>query len=140
MTEENTAGRSHSEQAKFRILVVEDNQSMLLAVANTLRFEGYEVITASDGEEALSKIHDHEPPDAMVLDLMLPVFDGYHVCRQVRATPQTSTLPIIVTTALGQMDEEQKGRASGADAYLRKPFRCSDLLGQVAAVCRRGKK
>lgn len=116
-----------------KILVVDDEPNLLHSVAYSLRREGHEVITAADGEEALARARG-ERPDALVLDVMLPVMDGFEVCRQLRSD---STVPILMLTAKDSEIDRVVGLEIGADDYLTKPFSMRELLARVKAMLRR---
>jgi len=116
-----------------RVLVVDDEVNLLHSVAYSLRKEGHEVLTAADGEEALSKARA-EKPDLLVLDIMLPKMDGFEVCRRLRAE---STLPILMLTAKDSEIDRVVGLELGADDYLTKPFSMRELLARVKAMLRR---
>lgn len=116
-----------------RILVVDDEESILDFVEMGLRYEGFEVERELDGPAALVSI-ERRRPDLVVLDLNLPGLDGLEVCRQIR---RRSDLPIIMLTARGDVDERVEGLEAGADDYLPKPFKFKELLARVRAVLRR---
>lgn len=115
------------------ILVVDDEHIVTEVVARYLIREGFSVRTASDGEEAL-RLAREEPPDLVVLDLMLPKLDGLEVCRRLRAE---SAVPIIMLTAKGEETDKIVGLTLGADDYLAKPFSPRELVARVQAVLRR---
>jgi DNA-binding response OmpR family regulator len=115
------------------ILLVDDEQSIVAPLRYHLEREGYAVITASDGEEALSRARS-DRPDLIVLDLMLPKLDGWEVCRILR---QESTTPIIMLTARDEETSKVLGLDLGADDYLTKPFSFQELLARVRALLRR---
>jgi len=115
------------------ILVVDDENSILQPLSYHLEREGYAVITAKDGEEALSKARADQP-DLVVLDIMLPKLDGWEVCRILR---QESTTPIIMLTARDEDTSKVHGLNLGADDYLTKPFSFQELLARVRALLRR---
>jgi DNA-binding response OmpR family regulator len=116
-----------------RVLVVDDEESILDFVEMGLRYEGFEVERELDGPAALAAI-ERRRPDLVVLDLNLPGLDGIEVCRQIR---RRSDLPIIMLTARGDVDERVEGLEAGADDYLPKPFKFKELLARVRAVLRR---
>jgi DNA-binding response OmpR family regulator len=116
-----------------RILVVDDEEAILDFVELGLRYEGFEVELARDGQGALAALANRRP-DLMLLDLNLPGLDGLDVCRRVR---QASDVPIIMLTARGDVDERVEGLEAGADDYLPKPFKFKELLARVRAVLRR---
>lgn len=117
-----------------RILIVEDDPAMVIALCDAFEQEGYDVATATDGESALVHARD-DPPDLMVLDVMLPKISGHEVCRRIRAEGQR--LPIIMLTARGQEIDKVLGLKLGADDYVTKPFSLMELLARVEAVLRR---
>lgn len=118
---------------KTTIVTADDDPQLLRLVARNLQFEDYEVLTASDGQQALELIEAHKP-DLVLLDVMMPKMDGYAVCQQVRTF---SVVPIIMVTARGQDQEKVRGLDLGADDYLTKPFSIDELLARVRAVLRR---
>ena len=121
---------------KFKILVVDDEKNILDVVKAYLEKENFDVITAMDGEEALS-IYNTEKIHLIVLDLMLPKLTGEKVCSKIRAT---SSVPIIMLTAKVEEDEIIEGISIGADDYLTKPFSVRELVVRVRALLRRAYK
>jgi len=119
--------------AKKKILVVDDEPNVIKMLETRLRYEGYDVVTASDGQQALDKARD-ERPDLILLDVMLPKLDGYGVCRQLRSDGKYISIPIVMLTACGQMQDIKKGMEKGADAYIAKPFNSEALLGIVTGL------
>lgn len=118
---------------KTMVLVVEDDVWMQRMMQRVLELEGYRVLVAATGEDALA-VFDVERPDAVLLDIMLPGMDGYETCRRIR---DFSSLPIIMVTAKGQDDEKLAGFDAGADDYVTKPFSPRELVARVKAVLRR---
>src|ERR1700687_3702993 len=118
---------------KTTILTADDDPQLLRLVARNLQLEGYDVITASDGQQALEQI-EMRVPDLVLLDLMMPKMDGFAVCHRVR---EFSAVPIIIITARGQDQDKVRGLDLGADDYLTKPFSVDELLARVRAVLRR---
>lgn len=118
---------------KTTILTADDDPQLLRLVARNLQFEDYDVLTASDGKQALEMIEAHTP-DAVLLDVMMPKMDGFTVCHKVR---EFSSVPIIIVTARGQDQDKVRGLDLGADDYLTKPFSVDELLARVRAVLRR---
>ena len=114
------------------ILLVEDEPSLLATVGYSLRHEGYEVLTAVDGEAALASAD--RGPDLVILDIMLPKLDGFEVCRRLR---QRSSVPIMMLTAKVDEVDRVVGLELGADDYLTKPFSMRELLARVKALLRR---
>ena len=122
-----------------RILLVDDEPDLVRLVSIRLEAEGYEVIVAIDGHEALAKARaDH--PDLIILDLMLPKLNGYQVCALLKRDTRFQKTPIILFTALAHENDEKLGYESGADAYIRKPFQGSELLAQIRAVLEKASK
>jgi DNA-binding response OmpR family regulator len=122
-----------SSEQKSRILVVEDDLTLLETLEYNLAGEGYEVITASDGLTAL-EVTREEQPDLLVLDLMLPRLDGFEVCRILR---RETSVPILMLTARTDEVDRVVGLEVGADDYLTKPFSMRELLARVRALLRR---
>jgi DNA-binding response OmpR family regulator len=118
---------------KTTILTADDDPQLLRLIARNLQFEEYEVLTASDGQQALNLI-EQQKPDLVLLDVMMPKMDGFTVCQRVR---EFSAIPIIIITARGQDQDKVKGLDLGADDYLTKPFSIDELLARVRAVLRR---
>ena len=118
---------------KTTILTADDDPQLLRLVTRNLQLEGYEVLAASDGQQALELIENHAP-DLVLLDVTMPRMDGFTVCQRVRAF---SAVPIIIVTARGQDQDKVRGLDLGADDYLTKPFSVDELLARVRAVLRR---
>jgi two-component system response regulator MprA len=116
-----------------RILVIEDDEAILKLIRRSLAYEGYQVVTASDGPSGLTAARDN-PPDLVVLDLMLPGLDGMEVCRRLRSGGPT---PIIILTAKDSINDRVMGLDMGADDYMVKPFNLDELLARVRALLRR---
>ncbi|MEE9139929.1 MAG: phosphate regulon transcriptional regulator PhoB [Alphaproteobacteria bacterium] len=119
-----------------RILIVEDEDSIVTLLRYNLESRGFRVSSAADGEEGLAMIED-EPPDLLILDWMLPFASGIEVCRQIRRRPETRRLPIIMLTAKGEEADRIRGLESGADDYVSKPFSPSEVVARVRALLRR---
>jgi CheY-like chemotaxis protein len=105
-----------------RILVVDDNEINLKLAAATLRFEGHEVITATDAESAQSLIRTGPEIDLILLDVSLPRMDGLTFTRILKADPATAQIPVLILTASAMRGDEQNARAAGADAFITKPI------------------
>ena len=118
-----------------RILIIEDEPALLRGLKDNFETEGYEVRTAQNGERGLEALL-HDPPDLLLLDLMLPKVNGYEICRTARA--RQLDLPIIMLTAKGQEEDIVRGLELGADDYVTKPFSIRELLARVKALLRRG--
>jgi phosphate regulon transcriptional regulator PhoB len=119
-----------------KILVVDDEENIVKLVSYNLTQEGYQVIIATDGQEALTKAQQ-ENPDLMILDLMLPKVDGLDICRELRKNSSTSELPIIILSAKEEEIDKILGLELGADDYVTKPFSPRELIARVKAVLRR---
>ena len=115
------------------VLVVEDDRNIQELLQLYLEKEGYAVTVASDGGQGLAKFRSIKP-DLVLLDVMMPVMDGWAVCKAIRADSQT---PIIMLTAKGETDDKVSGLKAGADDYVTKPFEMKELLARVEAVLRR---
>jgi two-component system, OmpR family, phosphate regulon response regulator PhoB len=120
------------------VLIVEDEAALVTMLRYNLEKEGFVVCEASDGEEALVQIAERKP-DVVLLDWMLPLVSGIEVCRQIRRSPASRTLPIIMLTARGEEGDRVRGLNSGADDYVVKPFSPSELIARLRAVMRRAK-
>ena len=116
-----------------KILVVEDDANAVKLIEYTLEQEGYQVITASDGLEGLTKAQ-FEHPDLIVLDIMLPGLDGYEICHQLRQKPETAELPILMLSAKARKEDKDTGLKTGADDYLAKPADPSLIVAKVEAL------
>ena len=115
------------------VLIVEDDRNIQELLQLYLEKEGYAVTVASDGGQGLAKFRAIKP-DLVLLDVMMPVMDGWAVCKAIRADSQT---PIIMLTAKGETDDKVTGLKSGADDYVTKPFEMKELLARIEAVLRR---
>lgn len=115
------------------VLIVDDDQKIIDMLRRTLSYEGYNVVTAKDGQDALTKADDHRP-DAVVLDWLMPGLDGIEVTGRLRAT---SSVPILMLTARDTIEDRVIGLDSGADDYLVKPFAPAELLARLRALLRR---
>lgn len=118
-----------------RILIAEDEPNIVLSLEFLLKQAGHHVSIARDGEEAL-RISRETRPDLIVLDIMLPLADGFEICQRVREDPALGDTRILVLTARGRQTEIARGLAAGADAYMTKPFATRDLLTAVAELLR----
>jgi two-component system, OmpR family, alkaline phosphatase synthesis response regulator PhoP len=123
--------------SKGKILVVDDEIYIVHILDFSLGMEGYEVITALDGEQALERLQV-ERPDLIVLDIMMPKLDGYEVCKAIKSNPDTRHIPVILLSAKGRNVDQKMGFDVGADDYITKPFsprklveRINQLLGQA---------
>jgi len=119
-----------------KVLIVDDEPNIVLSVEFLMRREGHEVVTASDGQEAIDLLAGTKP-DLMILDVMMPRKNGFEVCAEVRAAPALSQMPILMLTAKGREAEMKKGISLGADAYITKPFSTHDLVAKVHELLHR---
>jgi DNA-binding response OmpR family regulator len=117
-----------------KVLVVEDDPGILRTVADNLRFEQYQVITATDGETAYA-LQQHEQPDLIVLDLMLPRMSGLELCRKLRTADVQ--VPVLMLTARSQEADRVRGLDLGGDDYVTKPFSVAELMARIRALLRR---
>ena len=118
---------------QFRVLVVDDEPRILNFLSSKLRVSGYEVLTASNGAEALEQVQAQEP-DLVVLDVLMPRMDGFETLKELRAF---SSVPVIILSAKGTNADKVKGLHLGADDYLAKPFSPDELVARIEAVRRR---
>lgn len=117
-----------------RILIIEDDVAILRGLKDNLEYEGYGVLSATDGEQGYDLIREKKP-DLVILDLMLPRLSGYEVCRRVRA--EGGNVPILILTARGEEADKVHGLNIGADDYVTKPFSVRELLARIQAIFRR---
>lgn len=118
-----------------RILIVDDEPNILISLEFLMKREGYEVILARDGQEAIDAIA-RERPDLVLLDVMMPVKSGFDVCHEVRAGEAARDTIIVMLTAKGRDTDIAKGMALGADAYMTKPFSTRELVEKVSELLR----
>jgi two-component system, OmpR family, phosphate regulon response regulator PhoB len=121
---------------KPRILIIEDERSIAEVLAYNLDKEGFEVASAHDGQDGIQQARQFAP-DVIVLDLMLPVIEGYEVCRVLRSDPQTQGVRILMLTARSEEVDEIVGFNMGADDYVTKPFKIKPLIHRIKALLRR---
>ena len=115
---------------KKKILIVDDSKTATLMASMVLGRSSYDIVTAVDGEDGLSKALAIRP-DLIVLDLMMPKMDGFEACRRLRDTPDTQKTPIIMLTTRGEMDYVERGYASGCTDFCTKPINGVELLAKV---------
>ena len=113
-----------------RILIVDDEPSIVISLQYLMAREGYEVAVAGDGEAALQAI-EAQPPDLVILDVMMPRLNGFEVCRRIRADPRWRAVRVLMLTAKGREVEMTHGLELGADAYVTKPFSTRDLVAEI---------
>ena len=112
------------------ILVVEDQEDNRQILRDLLANAGYEMIEAEDGEQALVKVVEHKP-DLILMDIQLPLLDGYEATRRIKADPELKHIPIIVVTSYALSGDEEKARAAGCEAYVAKPYSPRALLAKI---------
>ena len=122
---------------KPRILVVDDEASIIDTVKVRLQFEGYDVLIARDGQEGLT-IARAEQPALVILDLLLPKLNGYEVCAMLKQDTRCQKIPIMMFTAKARDEDEKRGYECGADAYIRKPFKTAELLETIRTLIKAG--
>ena len=118
---------------KRRILLVDDEPSIVKMVGKRLEIEGFDVLVAMDGQDGLSKAQT-ERPDLIVLDLMLPKLNGYEVCTMLKQDARYQKIPVVLFTARAQEKDEKLGMECGANAFVRKPFRSQELLEKIQTL------
>jgi DNA-binding response OmpR family regulator len=114
------------------VLIADDEPNIVISLEFLLEQAGYRVLVAHDGQEALEAIQ-RQPPDLVLLDVMLPRLSGFDVCQKIRENPQWQHMRIVMLTAKGREVEISKGLALGANAYITKPFSTQELLAQIDA-------
>jgi DNA-binding response OmpR family regulator len=113
-----------------RVLLVEDEPVILRLLQVNFRLDGFEVDACSHGEEALRRA-EANPPDAVILDVLLPGMNGFEVCERLRGHPTTASVPIVMVTAQAQDEDRARGYALGVQEYVTKPFEPSELVATV---------
>ena len=116
-----------------KVLVVDDEVYILHILDFILGAESYDVVTATNGEQALQKVRD-EKPDLVILDIMMPRLDGYETCRMIKNDNATKHIPVILLTAKGREIDQKLGREVGANDYITKPFSPNKLIERVQAI------
>ena len=132
-TPEAIGGATEVPSKKESVLVVDDDTHTLRMIQRIMELEGYHILTVSNGKAALDLV-DEQSPDLVLLDVVMPMTDGYTVCRHIR---EFSQVPIIMVTAKGNEEQKVTGLDAGADDYITKPFSASELTARVRAVLRR---
>ena len=132
------AAETRLKMSKGKVLVVDDEVYILHILEFSLGAEGFEVITANNGELAVEKAKA-EQPDLIVLDIMMPVLDGYETCRRLKARPETKGIPVVLLTAKGREADKRLGFEAGAVDYIMKPFSPSRLIERIGEIigCKR---
>ncbi len=123
-------------QTPAPVLVIDDEESIIDLIKLGLKYEGFEVVAANDGEDGIAAAQ-RTNPSFIILDWMLPDMDGLEVCRRLRANPTTHDIPILLLTAKGEVGSRVEGLNTGADDYLTKPFSFEELVARIRAILRR---
>jgi DNA-binding NarL/FixJ family response regulator len=119
--------------SKQKLLLIDDDPNLILLVKDYLEFNGYQVLTANQGREAI-KILEQDTPDLIICDVMMPEMDGYTFVQEIRENPRLEWLPIIFLSAKGHSKDRIKGLTQGADVYMVKPFEPDELVAQVQST------
>jgi two-component system OmpR family response regulator len=127
--------RWHTGPVSIGILSVEDDDNLAYVIATSLQLSGFSVTRAKDGREALRLAFEDDPPDLMILDVMLPDFSGFEVCQRLRESGVN--IPVIFLTAADSVGDKVRGLTMGADDYLTKPFSVEELAARVRSILRR---
>jgi two-component system alkaline phosphatase synthesis response regulator PhoP len=122
--------------SRGKVLVVDDEEYIQHILNFSFGAEGFEVVTAADGEAAVTMARS-EKPDIIVLDIMMPKMDGYEACKQIKADPETQNIPVILLTAKGREIDRKLGAQAGADDYVVKPFSPGRLIERVEGLIKR---
>jgi len=123
------------EEPQAKILVVDDEAKNVKLLAALLIPRGYTVVTAANGEEALRQVQQ-EHPDLILLDVMMPILDGFEVCKRLKENDETRLIPVVIMTALGQVEDRIKGIEAGADDFLTKPIHRDELMARIRTSLR----
>ena len=113
-----------------KVLIADDEQNIVISLEFLMKREGFEVVVANDGEEAIRRIRADQP-DLVLLDVMMPKKSGFEVCQEVKSDPALGAVRILMLTAKGRDTEVSKGLGLGADGYMTKPFSTKELLAEV---------
>lgn len=116
-----------------KILIADDNENIKDALSYLLEDEGYEILLAKDGEDALQKVREFRP-HMLLLDIMMPRINGYEVCRAIKNDPEMKNIYVIMLTARGQAIEQERGKEVGADEYIIKPFNPIEILSKIKNI------
>jgi two-component system cell cycle response regulator DivK len=116
-----------------KILVVEDTEDNRQILRDLLGMAGYDMIEANDGAEGVSQATQHKP-DLILMDIQMPVMDGYEATRRIKADPELKSIPIVAVTSYALSGDEEKARAAGCDAYIAKPYSPRQMLAKVRQI------
>ena len=119
-----------------RVLIVEDEPNIIESLSFVLTREGFEVASVLDGEAAVKALRN-DPPDLMILDVMIPRLNGFEVLKVVKSDPSLKSIPVIVLTAKGQLQDRRLAEEIGSDGFMTKPFSNRDIVEQVRRLIRR---
>jgi DNA-binding response OmpR family regulator len=122
-----------TQSAAKKVLIADDEQNIVISIEFLMKREGFQVLIANDGEDALAKVQS-ERPDLVLLDVMMPKKNGYEVCQSIKSDPALASTKVLMLTAKGRDTEVAKGLAIGADAYMTKPFSTRDLVAKARAL------
>ncbi|GCE10388.1 response regulator transcription factor [Tengunoibacter tsumagoiensis] len=136
MDQATTQQINQEKPAPLKVLVVDDEDNIIELIRLGLRYEGFQVEVASDGEQGIAAAQRINP-DLVILDVMMPGIDGLEVCRRLRANPTTRDVPVLMLTAKDEVGDRILGLQTGADDYLTKPFDFYELLERIKAILRR---
>lgn len=136
MDQYSLAQGNGADQPSSRVLVIDDEENIIELITLGLKYEGFEVEAASDGEGGIAAAQRTNPV-IIILDWMLPDMDGLEVCRHLRANPTTQAIPILMLTAKDEVGNRVEGLNTGADDYLTKPFKFEELVARLRAILRR---
>jgi DNA-binding NarL/FixJ family response regulator len=131
--------KDNSSKDSKTLLLIDDDPNLILLVKDYLEFQGYDVITAENGRDAL-EILEKQIPDMIICDIMMPEMDGYALVERVRQDARTSWIPVMFLSAKGQSQDRVKGLSTGADVYMVKPFEPEELVAQVESSLKQAKR
>ncbi|MBA2287447.1 MAG: response regulator transcription factor [Ktedonobacteraceae bacterium] len=137
--QQDAHGRTEPEKKPLKALVIDDEKTIIEFIELGLRYEGFQVESARDGQEGLTAAQ-RVNPDIIILDLMMPGIDGLEVCRRLRSNPVTQDAPILMLTAKDDVRDRITGLETGADDYLTKPFSFEELVARIRAILRRQRR
>lgn len=123
-------------QTEKKKIVIADDEEVMQAALTELLFERYDVLTAYNGKEAL-EMTEKEEPDLVIMDILMPIMDGYEACKHIKAGIKTSSIPVLMLTAKDGIDSALLGFNAGADSYMIKPFTTSVLLAKIKNMIKR---
>lgn len=131
--------KDNSSKDSKKLLLIDDDPNLILLVKDYLEFQGYDVVTAENGRDAL-EILEQQVPDMIICDIMMPEMDGYALVEKVRQDVRTNWIPVMFLSAKGQSQDRVKGLNTGADVYMVKPFEPEELVAQVESSLKQAKR